>query len=148
MRQRTLARLNALGFFTPLVAFALVGIEQFLAQPDRFRRDLDQLIVVDIGQRLFQRHANRRGQPGPVVALSLAWVRILVIFLPLSTLTSRSLPRVCSPTIMPRYTFQPGSIIIGPRSSRFHSAYATASPRSLEISTPLRRPTISPRYAP
>src|SRR5215472_11804464 len=45
---RMRARSNALGFavslFTPFVAFALVGIEQLLAQPDRFRRDLDQLI--------------------------------------------------------------------------------------------------------
>src|SRR5437763_4658515 len=35
-------------------------------------------------------------------ASSLAWVRILVGFCPWSTFTSRSLPRVCSPTIIPR----------------------------------------------
>ena len=49
-------------------------------------------------------------------------VRMLVSFLPLRTFTSRSFSRLCSPTIMPWYTFQPGSIIIGPRSSRFHMA--------------------------
>ena len=55
-------------------------------------------------------------------ASSLDVVRMLVSCLPLRTLISRSLSRVCSPTIMPRYTFQPGSIIIGPRSSSFHIA--------------------------
>src|SRR5580698_8242415 len=43
-------------------ALAIVRVEEFLAQPDRFRRHLDQLVVLDIGQRLFQRHPDRWGQ--------------------------------------------------------------------------------------
>jgi hypothetical protein len=42
-------RLHALGLFAPLIAFALDRIEQLLAQPDRFRRHLDEFIVLDIG---------------------------------------------------------------------------------------------------
>src|SRR6516162_2457072 len=47
----------------PLRLPALVGIEQLLAQPDRGRGDLDQLVVGDIGERLLQRHLDRRDQP-------------------------------------------------------------------------------------
>src|SRR5580698_749110 len=43
-------------------ALAVVGVEELLAQADRLRGHLDQLVVLDIGQRLFQRHLNRRGQ--------------------------------------------------------------------------------------
>src|SRR5450755_1887572 len=43
-------------------ALALVGVEELLAQPDRFRGHLDQFVVLDIGQRLFQGHLDRRGQ--------------------------------------------------------------------------------------
>src|SRR3954452_6592184 len=43
-------------------ALAVVGVEEFFAQANRFGRDLDQLIVLDIGQRLFQRHPDRRRQ--------------------------------------------------------------------------------------
>lgn len=43
------ARLNALSLFAPLVAFALDRVEQFLAQPNRFRRHLDEFVVLDIG---------------------------------------------------------------------------------------------------
>ena len=35
-------------------ALAVVGVEQALAQADRFRRHLDQLVVGDIGDRLLQ----------------------------------------------------------------------------------------------
>src|SRR6267142_165556 len=48
-----------LRFFRTL---AVVGVEEFLAQPDRLRCHLDQFVVLDIGQRLFQRHLDRRGQ--------------------------------------------------------------------------------------
>src|SRR5215472_10189305 len=37
-------------------ALAVVGIQELLAQADRFRRHLDQFVVLDIGERLFQRH--------------------------------------------------------------------------------------------
>src|SRR4051812_25487352 len=34
-----------------LCALAILGLEEALAQPDRFRRDLDQLVFLDIGDR-------------------------------------------------------------------------------------------------
>src|SRR6266404_4074279 len=43
-------------------ALAVVGVKKFLAQPDRLRGHLDQFVVLDIGQRLFQGHLDRRGQ--------------------------------------------------------------------------------------
>src|SRR6478735_3042302 len=43
-------------------ALAVVGVEELLAQADRLRGHFDQLVVLDIGQRLFQRHLDRRGQ--------------------------------------------------------------------------------------
>jgi len=55
------------GFSAALVALALVWIEQALAQPDRFRGDFDQLVVLDVGQRLLQGHADRRGKPHRLV---------------------------------------------------------------------------------
>ena len=48
-------------------ALAVVGVEQALAQADRFRRHLDQLVVGDIGDRLLQAHDLRRGQPHRLV---------------------------------------------------------------------------------
>src|SRR3984885_9425701 len=59
--------LDALGFFAPFVALTIVWIEQLLAQPDGFRRHFDQFIVLDIGERLFQRHADRRRQPDRLI---------------------------------------------------------------------------------
>src|SRR5713101_10159634 len=53
---------HPLGLLDPIRPLAVVGIEQLLAQPDRFRRDLDQLVVGDIGERLLQCHLDRRGQ--------------------------------------------------------------------------------------
>src|SRR6185437_377201 len=47
------------GLFGLLGALALVGVEVLLAQADRFRRHLDELVVLDIGERLFQRHLDR-----------------------------------------------------------------------------------------
>src|SRR3984957_19378459 len=43
-------------------ALAVVGVEELLAQPDRLRGYLDQFVVLDISQRLFQRHPDRRRQ--------------------------------------------------------------------------------------
>src|SRR5882724_12074246 len=48
-------------------ALALVRVEELLAQADRFRRHLDELVVLDIGERLFQRHPDRRRQPHRLV---------------------------------------------------------------------------------
>src|ERR1022692_7591 len=47
--------------------FAVGLVEQLLAQADRLRRHLDQFVVLDIGQGLFQRHADRRGGTDRVV---------------------------------------------------------------------------------
>ena len=38
-----------------------------LAQPDRARRDLHELVFGDVGQRPFQGHAYRRGEKNSVV---------------------------------------------------------------------------------
>ena len=51
---------DPLGFPSLLVFFPLVLVEQLLAQPDRLRGDLHQFVVLDIGQGLLQRHADRR----------------------------------------------------------------------------------------
>src|SRR4030081_3202991 len=45
---------HPLRLLDPLRSLAIVRIEQLLAQPDRPRRDLDQFVVGDIGQRLLQ----------------------------------------------------------------------------------------------
>src|SRR3954449_7005705 len=50
------------GFELPRLALALVRIEEPLSYPYRLRRDLDQLVVLDVGDRLFQAHSARRGQ--------------------------------------------------------------------------------------
>ena len=48
---------HAGSFLLPLFFLAVVGIERPLAQPDRFRRHLDQFVVFNVGQCLF---ANNR----------------------------------------------------------------------------------------
>src|SRR5258708_16245517 len=60
------ARLARLG--PPRLALAVVRIHEALSQPDRLRRHFDQLVVLDVGDRLFQRHPARRGPP-PLVLL-------------------------------------------------------------------------------
>src|SRR6187402_928107 len=45
----------------------LVRIEIALAQPDALRGHLDQLVVLDVGDRLLERHPPRRGQADRVV---------------------------------------------------------------------------------
>src|SRR6185437_12171239 len=42
-------------------ALAIGGVQKLFTQADRFRGHFDQLVVLDIGQRLFQRHPDRRG---------------------------------------------------------------------------------------
>src|SRR5215469_10972078 len=44
-------------------ALAVVGVEELLAQANRFRRHLDQFVVLDIGERFFQCHLDWRRQP-------------------------------------------------------------------------------------
>ena len=51
----------------PRRPLALVRIQEALAQPDRLRRHLDHLVVVDVCDRLLQRRALRRGQADLVV---------------------------------------------------------------------------------
>src|SRR4029077_19778773 len=70
-RMERLSDSHALGFLAPLVLLAFVRIEELLAQANRFGRHFDQLVILDIGERLFQRHADRRGEPGRLVL----WVR-------------------------------------------------------------------------
>ncbi|KIU01546.1 hypothetical protein QU38_01070, partial [Staphylococcus aureus] len=48
-------------------ALALVRIEVALAQADLGRRHLDHLVIVDVRDRLLQRHLLRRGQADGVV---------------------------------------------------------------------------------
>src|SRR6056297_1752556 len=56
----------------PRLPLALVRIEEPLAQPDRLRRDLDQFVVVDVGDRLFERQRYGRGEPHRVVGAARA----------------------------------------------------------------------------
>src|SRR5437899_2595138 len=49
-------------FELPRRPLALMRVEEALADPDRLRRDLDQLVVLDVGDRLLQAHAARRGE--------------------------------------------------------------------------------------
>ena len=51
---------NVLGQARALGLLALVRIEVALAQPDRFRCDLDQLVILDISQRALKDHAQGR----------------------------------------------------------------------------------------
>src|SRR5689334_15148855 len=60
VRRKGLRRADRLGRL--LEPLALVWVEIELAQPDGLRRHLDQLVVLDPGQRSLQRHADRRRQ--------------------------------------------------------------------------------------
>jgi hypothetical protein len=51
----------------PLAPLALVRIEEPPAQPHRARRHLHQLVVLDIGDRLFQTHPARPDQQHRIV---------------------------------------------------------------------------------
>src|SRR5271169_3395699 len=53
---------RALGGLGALGALAVVGVEAALAQADRLRRHFDELVVLDIGQRLLKRHLHRRSE--------------------------------------------------------------------------------------
>src|SRR5215208_2684788 len=59
--------LSAQGFALLLGALAIVRVENRLADPDRFWRDLDELVVLDPGERLLERHADRRREPHRLV---------------------------------------------------------------------------------
>ena len=93
LKSSRLRRAGALG------ALAGMRVEDRLAQPDRFRRHLDQLVLLD--DRRAPPSSERRIGGVSSRFSSLPAARTLVSCLPLSTLTSRSLPRLCSPTIMP-----------------------------------------------
>src|SRR5262249_41366342 len=45
-----------------LEALALMRVEIELTEPDRFRRHLDKLVILDPRQSTLQRHADRRGE--------------------------------------------------------------------------------------
>src|SRR5690606_27204536 len=49
------------------LASALVLAQEFLAQPNALRRDLDELVVVDELERLLEREANRRREQDVLV---------------------------------------------------------------------------------
>jgi hypothetical protein len=77
---------------------ALMRIEVRLRRR-MFGRHLDHFVVVDIGDRLFQRHAARRGEADGVVLAGRA--RKLVSCFDFIGLTSRSSGLAFSPMIMP-----------------------------------------------
>src|SRR3984957_20127873 len=52
----------ALGGPGALGALAVVGVEAPLAQADRLWRHFDELVVLDVGQRLLKRHLHRWSQ--------------------------------------------------------------------------------------
>src|SRR5688500_15409138 len=58
------------GFHLPRLALALVRIEEALADAHDLWRDLHQLVVLDVGDCLLQRHSARRGQPNAFVLWS------------------------------------------------------------------------------
>src|SRR5580700_9760645 len=69
-------------------AFSVVGVEEALAQTDRFWRHLDKLVVGNIGDRLFKAHHDRWSQADRLVLrggadigelLSLCWVDLEVV---------------------------------------------------------------------
>src|SRR4029453_12715565 len=49
-------------FHLPGFALALMRVEEALADADRLRRHFDQLVVLDVGNGLLQRHPARRRQ--------------------------------------------------------------------------------------
>src|SRR3546814_17466302 len=65
-------------FFLPAGLLPLMRVEQRLADADILRGHLDHLVVVDIGYRLFQRDALRRGQADRVVLARRTAVRELL----------------------------------------------------------------------
>src|SRR5579875_17191 len=67
MEAASLARALTGCFGLAAFALALVGIEIALAQADRFRRHLAELVIGDIGDRLLQGHEDRRRQPDRLV---------------------------------------------------------------------------------
>ena len=76
--------------------FWLMFQKVFFTQAQALRCYLQQFIAVDIGHHIYDARGGTK-----VTASSAPEARTLVSFLPLSTLISRSLSRLCSPTIMP-----------------------------------------------
>src|SRR4029077_8230272 len=58
-------------------ALAVLGIEEAFAQTNRFRRDLDQLVFFDVGDRLLEAHLARRREAHGLVLAGGADVREL-----------------------------------------------------------------------
>ena len=77
----------------------LIFLEDLLAQPDRFRRDLDELIVPNELNGLFEIHHARRHQANGLVRA--VDERIFVSFFSLTMFTFMSVERAFSPTIIP-----------------------------------------------
>ena len=124
-------------------ALAVVGVEEALAQADRFRRHLDQLVVLDIGDRLFEASSASAGSAAPPRPWTV--VRMLVSCLPLTGLTSRSLPRLWAPMIMPCVDLRAGRRRTSARAPRGSTAHRR--PRRRRRSRPGRR-CAGPRSAP
>src|ERR1700749_842078 len=62
------------GFELPRLALALVRIEEALADPDRLWSDFDQLIVLDVSDRLLEAHALWRSESNAFVLAGCAEV--------------------------------------------------------------------------
>ena len=76
-----------------------VGRQDAFPQPDAFRRDFHELVVVDELDGLLEPEQPRRNQANGLVGADEA--RMFVCFFSFVTLTSMSLGRAFSPTIMP-----------------------------------------------
>ncbi len=55
------------GLALALLPLALIGVQPTLAQPDAFRRHLDQLLVRNVRHCLFEGQLDRRGQQHGIV---------------------------------------------------------------------------------
>ena len=98
---------------------ALVLLQVALADADRLRRDLDQLVVGDELDRVFERQLDRRRDLDRVFLAGDAEVGQL---LAAHALTTRSLSREWMPMIMPSYSGSPALTNMRPRSSSLPSA--------------------------
>ena len=88
-----------------------------LAQPDRVRRDLDQLVRGDELEGALEGHRTGRRQPQGLIV---GCVRMLVSFFSLVGLTSMSPERLFSPTTIPSYTSTPAPMNSSARCSRLN----------------------------
>ena len=117
--------------------------EEALADADRLRRDLDELVVGDELDRVLERELRSAARAR--TASSVPDARTLVSCLPLIGLTTRSLSRLWMPMTMPSYSLSPGdhehpaALLQLPQ--RVGDRVAILRRRS---STPLRRSGMSP----